>query len=71
MVILINYKSKRNSRYTCDSCGKLINGEQRIPINNGKTKQYDLCKDCWKRIRTLVEKHYLQKLKFKKKGDKE
>ena len=60
---------KRKSKYLCDSCEKGLTTEDRIvitrTIRDNVRKKYDLCKDCYRKIRIIIEKHKL------KKGDKE
>lgn len=51
----------RKSKYICDSCGKDLTAENRFVIDRNKKKKYDLCKDCWRKIRIIVEKHKLKK----------
>lgn len=65
MLISKTTTKNRKSKYICDSCEKSITIEERIAlfksIGNSKAKKYDLCKDCWRKIRIIVEKHKLKK----------
>ena len=49
------------SIYICDSCLKEMTTDERILIDKNTYKKYDLCKDCWRKIRIIVEKHKLKK----------
>ena len=51
----------KKSKYICDSCLKELTIEERIRIDRNQKKKYDLCKNCWKRIRWIIEKHKLKK----------
>ena len=51
----------KKSKYICDSCSKELTIEQRVLIDRNGKKKYDLCKDCWRKIRIIVEKHKLKK----------
>lgn len=51
----------KKSVYMCDSCEKILTREERIFIDKNNLKKYDLCKDCWRKIRIIVEKHKLKK----------
>ena len=55
----------RKSKYICDSCEKEMSVDDRIVIFREiaykKKKKYDLCKDCWRKVRIIVEKHKLKK----------
>lgn len=61
--MLIDKTNVKNGKsvYICDSCEKEITIEDRIRIDRNTKKKYDLCKDCWKKIRIIVEKHKLKK----------
>ena len=54
-------EKNKKSQYVCDSCNKIITREERVLIDKNKFKKYDLCKDCWRKIRIIVEKHKLKK----------
>jgi predicted SprT family Zn-dependent metalloprotease len=62
------HKNKK-SKYICDSCEKVLERENRVVIDRNKLKKYDLCKDCWRKIRIIVEKHKLRKDKEDEKND--
>ena len=49
------------SKYICDSCLKEIDIDNKVRIDRNQKKKYDLCKDCWRKIRIIVEKHKLKK----------
>ena len=49
------------SKYLCDSCLVELTTENRFVISRNTKKKYDLCKDCWRKIRIIVEKHKLKK----------
>ena len=51
----------RKSKYICDSCLKEIDIDSKVRIDRNQKKKYDLCKDCWKKIRIIVEKHKLKR----------
>lgn len=51
----------RKSKYICDSCLKEIDIDSKVRIDRNQKKKYDLCKDCWRKIRIIVEKHKLKK----------
>lgn len=67
MLIAKNYTNKKLTKYKCDSCEKEMLSEDRIEIKKDSLKKYDLCNTCWHKIKVLVEKHQLERLKFKKK----
>ena len=49
----------KKSKYICDSCSKELEVSDRIRIDRNGKKKYDLCKDCWRKVRIIVEKHKL------------
>ena len=61
--MLINKTTVKHKKsiYICDSCQKQIQVEDRVRIDRNTKKKYDLCKDCWRKIRIIVEKHKLKK----------
>ena len=61
MLIIKDCKDRNKSRYICDSCLKELTIENKVRIDRNGKKKYDLCKDCWKRIRWIIEKHKLKK----------
>lgn len=61
MLLETNFKTNRKSKYKCDSCEKEITIEDRVRIDKNTKKKYDLCKDCWRKIRIIVERHKLKK----------
>jgi hypothetical protein len=66
MLIEKSTKSDVKSKYICDSCGIEMTPKDRVPIHRGfrnttTKKKYDLCKDCWKKVRWIIEKHKLKK----------
>ena len=69
MIIDKSTHKNQKSKYICDSCGKELERENRIIIDINKLKKYDLCKDCWRKIRIIIEKHKLRKDKEDEKND--
>lgn len=61
MIIDKSTRKNKKSKYICDSCGKVLEKENRVIIDRNKLKKYDLCKDCWRKIRIIIEKHKLRK----------
>lgn len=61
MIIDKSTRKNKKSKYICDSCGKVLEKENRVIIDRNKLKKYDLCKDCWRKIRIIIEKHKLKK----------
>jgi len=65
MLIKRNRQDRNKSQYICDSCEKEMSVDDRIVIFREiaykKKKKYDLCKDCWRKVRIIVEKHKLKK----------
>ena len=61
MIKQVNYKNKYESSYICDSCLKEIKNDERVALYRVTRKKYDLCKECWKRIRWIIEKHKLKR----------
>lgn len=61
MIIDKSTHKNKKSKYICDSCGKELEIETRVIIDRNKLKKYDLCKDCWRKIRIIIEKHKLRK----------
>ncbi len=61
MLIQTSFKNNKESIYKCDSCEKIIGIDNRVRIDRNVKKKYDLCKDCWRKIRIIVEKHKLKK----------
>ena len=61
MLIKRNRQDRNKSQYICDSCQKELTVENRIVIDRNNKKKYDLCKDCWRKVRIIVEKHKLKK----------
>ena len=55
----------RESKYICDGCLKDLTVDERIKIEKNDKKKYDLCKDCWRKVRIIVEKHKLAKIGIK------
>ena len=47
--------------YVCDSCGKELSANEKVRVDEDTKKRYDLCKDCWRKVRIIVEKHKLKK----------
>ena len=61
MLISKSTDKLRKSKYICDSCGKNLKIENRVRIDKNMKKKYDLCEDCWRKIRIIIEKHKLKK----------
>lgn len=61
MLIIKDCKDRNKSKYKCDSCLKELTIENKVRIDRNGKKKYDLCKNCWKRIRWIIEKHKLKK----------
>ena len=61
MLVKKSTKKRANNVYVCDSCEKVLQFDERVIIDRNKKKKYDLCKDCWRKIRIIVEKHKLKK----------
>lgn len=61
MLKKINYQDNLKSKYICDSCLKTILQEEKIRIDRNTKKKYDLCKECWKKISWIIEKHIIKK----------
>lgn len=61
MLKSVNYKDNAKSVYICDSCLKEITENEKVRIDKNIRKKYDLCRDCWRKIRIIVEKHKLRK----------
>lgn len=61
MILDKSTHKNRKSKYICDSCGKELTIEDRVRIDRNTKKKYDLCKDCWRKIRIIIEKHKLRK----------
>ena len=69
MIIDKSTRKNKKSKYICDSCGKVLEKENRVIIDRNKLKKYDLCKDCWRKIRIIIEKHKLRKDKEDENND--
>lgn len=61
MLISKTTTKNRKSKYICDSCEKPLTVGERKRIESQGIKKYDLCKDCWRKIRIIIEKHKLKK----------
>lgn len=55
MLIEKNLKNKRKSLYICDMCGNKLTVINRNIISINRSKKWDLCKRCCKKIEKYVE----------------